>query len=118
MTKAELQEYSALIRLSHKIMIYCPSESNGILLPNRQDIVDYVLGELSAMCGGATASDALGVWQSPGGRLVKEHISLAYAFTDDLADKIDSLLTLALWVKDAGKQESVAFEIDGELYLL
>lgn len=68
--------------------------------------------------GGATATDVVGYWQSPGGLLAKEKVTLAYAFCQDLEVVFDGLLGLVLRVKAQAGQESIAFEVDNELYLI
>jgi len=118
MTKEQLQQYRAVICLSHKIVVYIPSEWAGQPISNRVAIVENVLSGLSDLCGGATSTEALGYFQSPGGTLVKERVTLAYAFVSDLDSILDDVLDLAIHLKAQARQESVALEIDNELYLI
>jgi len=118
MTVKRLRNYKEIITLSHKVTVYVPSESGGQPLSNRQEILDYTLAELARICGGATSTEALGYWQSPTGRVVRERVTLVYAFCADLDGAIDDVVTLVESVKAESRQESMAFEIDGELYLI
>ena len=118
MTRDNLYQYDGIIRLSHRVVVYVPSESNGNPIPDRDALVDHVLSTLSDLCGGATASDAVGYWMSPAGSLVKEPVTLAFAYCSDLEPVIDGLLQLALELKKRAGQESVAFEVDNELFMI
>jgi len=98
--------------------VYVPSESNGQAIPNRQQFVDETLTRLSLLCGGATSTEATGSWVSEDGRLVKEKVTLVYAFTNELPKVLPDIVQFAQTLKERTQQESLALELAGTLYLI
>lgn len=109
-----------LFKLSHKISIYCPSvDQNGQSVKVAQEIVDKTLALLSKECGGATSTKAVGCWVTGNGQLIKEDITLVFAFCENLTrELIDLAISHCEYIKSVTDQESIAIEIDGELYFV
>ena len=109
-----------IIKLSHRVTVYCPSQDDkGQPIPNAAEILDSTLSLLSSLCGGCTATPAIGCWVTGNGQLIKENVVLAFAFCQTLtSDLVNAVIDHAEHIKELANQESVAVEIDGELYLL
>ena len=108
-------------KLSHRLALYIPTrDSKGRSLGRlSQKVRDESLRWLSRECGGATATKALGSWLSGSGLLIKEEVTLIFAFRKSLDVKFAGrLLEYAESIKARCRQESLAVEVDGELYLI
>lgn len=105
--------------MKHKIQIYVPSTTNvsEVLDNDKAAIyVDRSLRFLSEEFGGATAIPAQGAWVANNGLLVKESITLVYAFTDELTvDGRKKVLAFCETLRNELEQEAIAVEINGEL---
>lgn len=66
--------------LDNKVAVYVPSTVGVDKICDTRKQVDETLTKLSGWFGGATATDAIGGWQSESGKLVKERITIVYAF--------------------------------------
>ena len=108
------------IKLSSQVKIYVPSTMN--VNENFDSIawVDKTLELLSKEFGGATSTAALGAWVSNQGDLIKEKITMvfSYAKQEQLERSIDKIYDFCLTMKIELKQEAIAIEVNGELYLI
>jgi len=75
---------------------------------------------LAETFGGATTSKALGVWVTSSGQLVKENVDVCFSFAsqDQLDKNIETIYGYCLKMKIELKQEAIALEVNGELYLI
>ena len=108
------------IRLRSQIKIYVPSTYEVDKDIDNQKHVDETIEFLAKIFGGATVTEAYGAWISANGQLVKEFVSLVFAFAgqEQLEQSIDAIYDYCIKLKLELKQESIALEINGELYLI
>lgn len=85
---------------------------------NRQQ-VEEVAAKLSAMFGGATATEARGYWVSQSAGLVGEAVTIVYsnAAAEDIERHGAEIVAICHKIKREMKQEAVSLEINGELFL-
>lgn len=110
-----------MIPLRSKVSIYVPSTNNVNELVDNSAMVDYVHTKLSELFGGATCAPAIGGWVSESGELVKERVTIVYAFCTDeqLERNLDEhVLPLCEKIKKDMSQEAVSLEVNGELYFI
>ena len=106
--------------LGERVAVYCPTrDSVGELLPNAQSFVTDALTQLSALFGGATANVAEGAWINDDGTLIREQVTIVYAFASELSDNlINSVVALCEKIKAEGKQAAVSLEVNGKLFFV
>lgn len=109
-----------LFKLGSKVTIYVPSTTNADQEVDNTPYVNKVAEKLSVWFGGATSTPARGYWVSTTKGLIKENTTVVFAYTDTkgLENNIDGLVSLCEWLKADMKQESVALEINGEMYFI
>lgn len=109
-----------MTQLSSKVTIYVPSTVNVKEKANTRIWHDRIAKYLSANFGGATSTKASGYWVSDSGELVKENVTLVYAYctSKDLSLKKNDIFALAQEMKEALSQEAVSVELDNTLYLV
>ena len=116
-----MKQLKYTIPLHSKVSIYVPSTTNVNEQTDNTAMVDYVHTKLSEMFGGATCAPAIGGWVSEQGELVKERVTIVYAFcTDEQLDKHleQDVLPLCEQIKNDMSQEAVSLEVNGELYFV
>lgn len=115
-----MKELKNCIKLSCQIKIYVPSTTNIREAFDSLEWVRKTMELLSKEFGGATATSALGAWVSNQGDLVKENITVvfAYARQEQLENSIDFVYGFCLDMKRVLGQEAIALEVNGELYLV
>lgn len=115
-----MRQLKNCIKLSCQVRVYIPSTINVKESFDSSEWKNKTLTFLSNSFGGATASSALGAWISNQGELIKEDVTLvfAYATQDQLESKIDDVYNFCLSMKLALRQEAIALEVNGELYLI
>ena len=108
------------IRLARRVAVYVPATAGPATAADNGEEVRRAAALLSGLFGGATIQPGAGCWMSDEAGLVTEATTLVYAFTDDagLAAGIDPVLDFAEAIKAEMQQESVAVEINGELFLM
>lgn len=108
------------VKLSCQVKIYVPSTINVNENIDNSEWVDKALSLLSTEFGGATSTKALGAWVAQNGQLIKENVTLvfAYANQDKLEQKIESIYDFCLLMKVALSQEAIALEVNGDMYLV
>lgn len=109
-----------MTQLSSKVTLYVPSTVSVNKKANTKAWSNRIAKYLSANFGGATATKASGYWVSDSGELVKENVTLIYAYctNQDLALKKNDILALAKEMKEDLSQEAVSVELDNTLYLV
>lgn len=118
--KAMNARFKTLITLRHKVTLYVPSTIETDQKVNNAVYVDKAAALFSEAFGGATSSPAVGYWSSPVAGLVKENTTIVFAFADEeaLQNRLDDVVTFCDWLKEEMKQEAVALEVDGVMYLI
>lgn len=109
-----------LFKLGSKVTVYVPSTVEVDKQIDNEKYVKAVAEKLSVWFGGATSTPARGYWVSTSVGLVKEDTTIVFAYTDteNLQNCIDRLVDLCEWLKAEMSQESVALEINGEMYFI
>lgn len=109
-----------LFKLSSKVAVIVLATINITEEIDNVPYVDRVATLLSECFGGATATETLGYWSSPTAGLVKERSTTVFAYCkeSDLQAKIDKVIDLCAELKEELKQDSVAMEINGEMYFI
>lgn len=103
--------------LDSKVAIYVPSTTNAVESCDNSAMVKRVLSKLSDYFGGATASDAIGGWNSIEHGLITERVTIVYSFckSEQFADHIDDILELCEAIKSEMGQEAVTLEYNGQV---
>lgn len=116
----DLKSLKNCVKLRSQVKIYIPSTVDVDRECENAEVVDDTLSFLSKLFGGATCSEALGAWMTSSGKLVKEKVTLCFAFCDqaDLMREIDRVYEYCLTVKRDMAQEAIALEVNGELYFI
>jgi hypothetical protein len=116
----QLSRLNGVIKLSSKISVYIPSTNDVDKEIDNKEYVDECVSIMSDLFGGATSTPCIGFWKSKEKGLVRERTTMAFAYcTDkDLDTGINTVLDFCESMRDRLKQESVAIEINGELYLV
>lgn len=108
--------------LDHVVKIYVPSTVKGdiqITDAAHQKFVDQTLKQLSAWFGGATAVPGEGAWVDNNKTLIKEKVTIVYAFAEKLdKDSLNQVVDYAKKLKDDLAQEAISLEVDGKLYFI
>lgn len=109
-----------LFKLSSKITIYIPSTIDINIAVDNKKQVDEVAVLLSNCFGGATSCETLGYWMSPAAGLVKEKTTMVYAYCsdEDLQNHAEKVIDFCENLKQEMKQDSIALEINGEMYFI
>lgn len=108
------------IKLSCQVKIYVPSTIDINESFDSTEWIEKTLCILSQEFGGATATSALGAWVTNQGSLVKENVSVifAYATQEKLEKSVEKVYDFCLGMKLALRQEAIALEINGDMYLI
>ena len=108
------------IKLSSQVKIYVPSTVDVSHEIDSSVWIDKALAMLSGEFGGATATPSLGAWVSAQGELVKERVTLVFAYASQyqLETSIERIYDFCVSMKIEMKQEAIALEVNGEMYLV
>lgn len=109
-----------VFKLSSRITLYVPATKNVNEEFDNAEYVDRAAVLFSELFGGSTSTPALGYWLSPTKGLVKENTALVFTYCneEDLNRHIDKLVDFCEQLKTELSQESVALEINGEMYFV
>ncbi len=109
-----------IFKLSRKITLYIPATKNVDEEIDNNEYVEKAAKLFSLLFGGSTSTPALGYWLSAEKGLVKERTTLvfAYASEKDLKEKIDQVIDWCENLKRVLRQESIALEVNGEMYFI
>lgn len=117
------------MRLTHKIGLYVPSESEGkpIEEKKRANALEEIEIHFSLQFGGCTTIKAKGSWVSEekerDNKLIQEDIDIVYSYytpksTKEVREAYDYAYKLAVWLKEELKQEAVTIEHGRSLYII
>lgn len=108
------------MKLAHLFRVYIPGTMAVDHPVDNSGAVSDCLSFLAGRFGGATALDASGAWLSSSAGLVRENVTICYAFCGLWAFLRGrrAVLDYAKKVRDDMKQDAVSVEIDGVLYLV
>ncbi|WJH36601.1 hypothetical protein N6H14_13140 [Paenibacillus sp. CC-CFT747] len=81
--------------------------------------MDQALENFSSWFGGATAVDGQGAWVDDSQKLIKENVTIVYAFAEKL-DKtaINQVVDYAKAMKTELAQSAISLEVDGRMYFI
>ena len=115
-----LAELYRRLSLTHSIGIFIPSTLDVNVTVDNGEQVQSALAFLGKVFGGATSSNAEGVWQSNEGSLVTEQVTIVRTFVSQSAlnTHLDEVLEFAKIIKREMGQEAVALDIDNQLVLV
>ena len=117
---AALQELLRRLSLTHSIGIFIPSPLDVNSAVDNSVQVKATLAFLGSIFGGATSSEADGVWRSEDSGLVTEQVTIVRTFVSKqaLEAHLDSVLSFATVLKRDMRQEAVALDVDNQLLLV
>jgi len=108
--------------LSHVVKIYIPSTVKGnieITEEAQQKFVDQALTKFSQWFGGATAVDGEGAWVDKDQKLIKENVTIVYAYAEKLDKKsLNQVVAYAKQLKEDLAQYAISLEVDGKMYFI
>ncbi|GAB4152997.1 MAG: hypothetical protein Fur0021_18310 [Candidatus Promineifilaceae bacterium] len=115
-----LQEVYRRLSLNHALAIFVPSTVDVNQQTDNTQQVQQALAFLGSIFGGATSSNAEGVWRSEESGLVTEQVTIVRTFVSAkaLESNLDSVIDFASGLKRDMKQEAVAISIDNQLILV
>ena len=107
-----------LTAMFHKVGVYVPSTYGLSQQYYTGEHVKAIEDTLIRLFGGSTTIGARGAYDAVH-TVVREDVTIVYAFFPVLTDEIDeALYSIAFSLCRSLKQESVAVELDGKLYLV
>jgi hypothetical protein len=108
------------LSLNHALAIFVPSTIDVDCLVDNSSQVQEALNFLGQIFGGATSSNADGVWRSEESGLVTEQVTIVRAFVSRKAldTYLDDVIHFATDLKKNMKQEAVAVSVDNQLILV
>ena len=109
-----------LFKLSSRLTVYVPATNNANEIIDNKPYVDTCAALLSDCFGGATSSPALGYWLSASKGLIRENTTIVFAYASeaDLQTKLDRVIDYCERLKTELSQESIALELNGEMYFI
>ncbi len=115
-----LQEVYRRLSLNHALAIFVPSTIDVSQQTDNTQQVQQALSFLGSIFGGATSSNAEGVWRSEESGLVTEQVTIVRTFVSAkaLESHLDTVIDFASGLKRDMKQEAVAISIDNQLILV
>lgn len=115
-----LQEVYRRLSLNHALAIFVPSTMDVSQQTDNTQQVQQALAFLGTIFGGATSSNAEGVWRSEESGLVTEQVTIVRTFVSAkaLESHLDTVIDFASGLKRDMKQEAVAISIDNQLILV
>jgi hypothetical protein len=107
-------------KLSSKITLYIPATKNINEVIDNTEYVNKAATLLSNCFGGATSTPALGYWMSSTAGLTKEKTTLVFAYCkdQDIENNIDKVIEFCEGLKKELTQDSIALELNGEMYFI
>jgi hypothetical protein len=115
-----LTELYRRLSLNHALAIFVPSTMEVNQVTDNSVQVQAALSFLGNLFGGATSSDADGVWRSEDSGLVTEKVTIVRTFVAKkaLESHLDDVIGFATELKQEMKQEAIALDIDNQLILV
>ena len=108
------------MKLSNEIAVFVPSTIGAAEASQEMvsRVVDQALIELSAVNGGATATNGVGAWLSSEGGLVKESVVIVSSSCETITlETLRTLAKLRRLVRKTMRQEAVTVRVNGVLYI-
>lgn len=103
-------------KMGEQVAIYVPSTVNATEQVDSEEMVGYVISELTRMFGGTTTTKGRGSWLSDEHGVIVENVTIVRANTDMLKPaQAEKVAELAMFVKSEMSQESVSIEYNGTL---
>ena len=115
-----IEEIYRRLSLNHALAIFVPSTLDIDQPIDNENQVQSTLQFFGNVFGGATKSDAEGVWRSEDSGLVAEQVTIVRTFVSKnaLDMHLDSVVEFATQLKKEMKQEAVALSVDHQLILV
>lgn len=115
-----INEIVERIERVHQICIFIPTTINIDQPFDSSIYVNRTMVFLGEKFGGATSSQARGVWNSDGSGIVNEvvHLVVSYTTEDDLNRFANEVIEFIKLLKDELKQEAMALEINKKMILV
>ena len=115
-----IREVYRRLSLNHALAIFVPSTLDVDCPVDNDHQVQSTLQFLGSVFGGATKSDAEGVWRSEDSGLVTEQVTIVRTFVSKpaLDTHLDTVVEFATHLKEEMKQEAVALSVDHQLILV
>ena len=107
-----------IFSLKEKITIYIPSTKNVFESIDNSEYVEKAKILLSNLFGGATSIEVIGCYVSNSGVLIEEKITQVYAFGENIESNIGDILDFCSYLQIELSQESVALEVNNQLYFI
>lgn len=104
-----------MITLDQYISIYIPNDFNHVSA-DLEKIINLFTRFLTQRFGGATITEARGVWEN--GQPESIMVATSFASADDIAANWHEILEFAEYTKKCLNQDSLAIESDKKLYLI
>lgn len=97
--------------------VYVPGTKNIDEPIDNTDEVKRVIGELSDLFGGATATPAIGGWRCADGTVVVEDVTIVYAFctSEQAKEHAADVVAIAQRICKEYGQEAVTVEYNGQV---
>lgn len=113
-----MKTLTALFEMDCKIAIYVPSTVNVDCPCDSRDMVKHVIGALTDLFGGATATRAKGCWKDiSDGKLVYEDITIVYSYCTSATARhhLENVIGICEHVRDTMKQQAVTLEYNNQI---
>jgi len=106
--------------MNNKISIYVPSrQKSGKYVYHRARIIRDTERMLSQMFGGCTTMDVQGAYCLESGEIQHERVKIAYAYAEKLSRGVlKKVRAYCAQLKRDCNQESIALEVNGNLYMV
>ncbi|MCV6589089.1 MAG: cache domain-containing protein [Marinobacterium sp.] len=120
--KAEsiVKELINRVERTHQVAIFIPTTINVDTVVDTSAYVEKTMALLGEKFGGATCSQANGVWNSSKGELVNEVVNVVVSYTteDALSQYINDIIEFVREVKTELSQDAMALEVNKKLILI
>lgn len=120
MKKSYFDSIPGVVKLASRVAIYVPSTTDTDHPTDNRHQVEEVAAKLSAMFGGATATEARGYWVSQSAGLVGEAVTIVYsnAAAEDIERHGAEIVSICQQIKENMRQEAVSLAIGDCLYII
>lgn len=120
MKRNYFDQIAGAVKLDSRVSVYVPSTTDTDKPADNREQVEKVAAKLSAMFGGATATEARGYWCSQSAGLVGEGVTIVYsaATPEAVQEHAAEVVQLCRQIKEDMRQEGVSLDVDGTLYII
>lgn len=118
--KPVVEELIDRVERVHQISVFIPTTMNIDEVMDTTEYVERTMAFFGEKFGGATCSEANGVWNSSKGDLVSEAVNIVVSYTteDTLNMHVDDVIEYVKVIKDELQQDAMAIEINKKLILI